>query len=209
MSKPKEQFKKKLLVEGNDDQHVIWALCEKFSISENFDVVDCEGIENLLQQIPVRLKSSEITLGIIIDADTQLQQRWESLQNIFKKWNFEVSDTFPKVGLILQNADNLKIGVWIMPNNELHGMLEDFIKFLIPEEDKLFPEIGLFLAQIENDKLHKYADIHQSKALIHAWLALQETPGTPMGLAITKKYLSTDNEKCSLFIDWLTTLFKE
>lgn len=54
--KRSEKFKKKLLVEGNDDQHVIWALCEKFGVVENFDVIDCEGVENLLNQIPVRFK---------------------------------------------------------------------------------------------------------------------------------------------------------
>ena len=43
----KERFKKKLLVEGNDDQHVIWALCEKYSVKESFDVVDCSGIDSL------------------------------------------------------------------------------------------------------------------------------------------------------------------
>ena len=66
----REQFKKKLLVEGNDDQHVIWALCQKFNILETFDVIDCEGVDKLLAQISVRLKQSEIAaIGIVIDAD--------------------------------------------------------------------------------------------------------------------------------------------
>ena len=42
--KVKEKFLKKLLVEGNDDQHVIWALCEKYKIPETFDVIACGGI---------------------------------------------------------------------------------------------------------------------------------------------------------------------
>ena len=41
--KIKEKYTQKLLVEGNDDQHVIWALCEKFNIPEVFDVIDCGG----------------------------------------------------------------------------------------------------------------------------------------------------------------------
>jgi hypothetical protein len=39
----KENFNKKLLVEGNDDKHVIWALCEHFKINETFDVIYCKG----------------------------------------------------------------------------------------------------------------------------------------------------------------------
>jgi hypothetical protein len=45
--------------------------------------------------------------------------------------------------------------------------------------------------------------------LIHSWLAVQETPGTPMGLAITKRYLNTDDENCQVFIDWLKRLFNQ
>ena len=51
-----EKFTKKLLVEGNDDFHVVCALCEKFGINENFDVVDCEGVNKLMERIPIRLK---------------------------------------------------------------------------------------------------------------------------------------------------------
>ena len=50
----KEKYSKKLLVEGNDDKHIIWALCERFAINETFDVIDSEGIDNLLAQIGVR-----------------------------------------------------------------------------------------------------------------------------------------------------------
>ena len=63
----KEKFDRKLLVEGNDDRHVIWALCEKFDIAETFDIVDCEGIDKLYEAIPVRFKQSGIrAIGIII-----------------------------------------------------------------------------------------------------------------------------------------------
>lgn len=43
--KIKEKYpRQKLLVEGNDDQHVVWALCEKYQITENFDVIDSRGV---------------------------------------------------------------------------------------------------------------------------------------------------------------------
>jgi hypothetical protein len=70
----KEKFNKKLLVEGNDDQHVIWALCEKFKVPKTFDVIDCEGIDKLNEQIPIRFKQSGIeSLGLIIDADSEIR----------------------------------------------------------------------------------------------------------------------------------------
>lgn len=93
-----------------------------------------------------------------------------------------------------------------MPNNKLDGMLEDFIKFLVPENDKLLPIAKNTLANIEQQKLNNYAKIHHSKALIHTWLSWQEYP-VPMGLGITKRYLTTDEETCQLLVNWLKKLF--
>jgi hypothetical protein len=203
----KEKFDKKLLVEGNDDQHVIWALCERFGIAETFDVVDCEGIDNLYDAIPVRFKQSGIkTIGIIIDADIDLKSRWMSVKATLLDLGFIVPNDLPIDGLILQK-ENIKVGVWVMPNNHLNGMLEDFIAFLVPQDDNLLPIANTTLDKIENEKQNKYSLIHKSKATIHTWLAWQEDPGTPMGLSITKKYLTTDEKTCKRLLEWLQALF--
>ena len=206
--KVNERFKNKLLVEGNDDHHVILALCEKFQINENFDIIDCEGIEKLYEQIPVRAKQLGIeTLGIILDADTDIVNRWASMVNLLTILGFPMPQTIPKEGLILSRKDKVKIGIWIMPNNDLGGMLEDFLTFMVPEEDRLLPVINSTMTHLENKGINKYSLIHKSKATIHSWLALQESPGTPMGLSITKRYLTTDNETCTKLIDWLRMLY--
>jgi len=202
------KFNKQLLVEGNDDMHVIMALCQKFSVSENFEIIDCKGIDKLFTQIPIRLKQSSFeTLGIIIDADTEIKSRWRTLQFIFSKQGIHLPDIIPSDGLILK-INSLTIGVWIMPNNDLNGMLEDFISFLIPKEDKLLSVANQTLEAIEKEKLNKYIPSHKSKALIHSWLSWQEDPGTPMGLAITKKFLTTQEEICSKLVSWLIGTFK-
>lgn len=198
----------RLLVEGADDQHVVWALCQKFQLKQNFEVVDCKGIEKLLKQIPVRLKESGITtLGIIIDADLSLEHRWKSISTIFQDAGADVS-SLSQSGFI-GVCNEVKIGIWIMPNNRLDGMLEDFSSFLIPENDKLLPIAGDVLDRIEDAEIQGYGLIHRSKALIATWLAWQEDPGTPMGLAITKRYLSAEAEICKSFVDWLRRLFEE
>lgn len=43
--------------------------------------------------------------------------------------------------------------------------------------------------------------------LEHSWLAIQEDPGTPMGLSITKRYLSAEREVCQILVKWLKELF--
>ena len=60
---------------------------------------------------------------------------------------------------------------------------------------------------IETEELHLYSLTHRPKALIHAWLALQEKPGMPMGQAITAKALSEDSAVARIFINWLNNLF--
>lgn len=196
-----------LLVEGKDDLHVISALCMKYALPENFDIIDCDGIENLTEQIPQRLKQSSIkTIGIIVDADTDIKNRWDSLNSTLEAQGFKLPTEIPSDGLII-NQNNVNVGVWIMPNNNLNGMLEDFISFLVPKEDKLLPIVKSTLNNIEAENLNSYPLIHKSKAIIHTWLSWQEDPGTPMGLGITKRYLNTDEETCTRLINWIKQLF--
>lgn len=203
-----EQYNKKLLVEGNDDQHVIWALCEQFDIKETFDVIDCEGISKLFEQVPIRLKQSGInTLGLIIDADIDILDRWNSVRDRFLNYGITIPEVLPKNGLVFRSENQITIGIWIMPDNNLNGMLEDFISFLVPENDKLFPIVNKNLNDIERQELNKYKPKDKSKAIIHSWLAVQEDPGTPIGLSITKRYLYTDTKNCTAFINWLDNLF--
>ena len=49
--------------------------------------------------------------------------------------------------------------------------------------------------------------VHFAKAKIHTWLAWQEDPGTPMGSAVTKKYLTTTPPICQAFVNWLNALY--
>ncbi|MDR3189523.1 MAG: hypothetical protein LBT94_10185 [Prevotellaceae bacterium] len=205
-----EEFNRKLLVEGNDDQHVIWALCKRSGIPKTFDVVDCEGIDKLFEVVPVRFKQSEIqAIGIIVDADTEIGRRWVAVKNLLSQQGFAPPDDLPPTGLILSNESGVKAGVWIMPDNNLNGMLEDFISFLVPPDDELLPIADATLAAIESQHLNKYALIHKSKAKIQTWLAWQDNPGAPMGLSITKRYLTTDEETCQRLIGWLRALFCE
>jgi hypothetical protein len=195
-----------LLVEGIDDQHVSWALFEKHAIPETFEVIDSKGIDNLLIQLPVRFKQSDIkTIGIIIDADANLAARWQQLRDILAIEGVALPAVPAANGTIVKG--NKKLGVWIMPNNQINGMLEDFIAFLIPPGDPLLPIANAALTNIEEQHLNKYISAHRSKALIHTWLAWQESPGTPMGSAITKRYLNSDVEIAQSFLNWIIALF--
>lgn len=201
-------FNQKLLIEGNDDLHVVKSLCVYYKVKESFEVVDTKGINKLIETLPVRFKAADIvTIGIVVDADTDLTTRWQTVRDILLNQGFNVPDTIPNEGLIVE-ANGIRAGVWIMPNNTLPGMLEDFAAFLIPEGDMLKAKANQTLNEIEAEGLNGYtAPLHRAKAHIHTWLAWQEDPGTPMGLAITKKYLNAENEHAGQFVNWLNRLF--
>lgn len=208
MRKIIEKFPSTLLVEGNDDQHVVWAICEKFKITETFDVFDCEGISNLFPQLPIRIKLREPFLGILIDADADLLLRWKQIQNILTPLGYEIPEEPDASGSIVKSATSeTTIGIWIMPNNQVPGMLEDFAEILIPANDSAIPFATKAVDEVKREAVAKFSDIHRSKALIHTWLAWQDDPGTPMGLAITKSYLDHNHELCVLFVHWLNRLF--
>lgn len=205
-----------LLVEGKDEEEVIDKLHQNRNVPRLFKIEDCKGKDELKKGIPLFIKGSEFNkIGILLDADTDMKSRWESMRDILRKNNFTlingeiIPKIMPKDGLIATNNEKI-IGVWIMPNNELEGMLEDFIRFLIPTDDKLLPIAEEIIARIETEKLNKYPPTHHAKALIHTWLAWQKKTGSPFGQAITANYLDVKNtELCAVFMNWIHKLFVE
>lgn len=78
--------KKVLLVEGTDDEHVLKHICGQRAVGKLDEIKPQGSVEQLLENFPVRLKESEIeALGIVLDADTDLAGRWDSLKNRLKQ----------------------------------------------------------------------------------------------------------------------------
>jgi len=194
-------------------QHVIWALCLRNGVLDTFTVVTPDdatgGIDELLDSIPVRLKIPGLqVLGFVIDADQDLQARWEAISYRLRISGYENLPEQPdSQGTIIERDYLPRVGIWLMPNNQLPGMLEDFVAHLIPQNDLLLPKAEFILMEIERENLHRYSLVHHPKALIHTWLAWQDMPGRPMGQSITAHVLSHDNPTAIAFIHWLNRLF--
>ena len=205
--------KYRLLVEGKDDQHMVWNLAERLRLKETFEVVSKDSYEQLIDALPIELKSTNVLerLGVVVDADEGVERHWQAIRSVLGRSGFYsgLPRVLPIDGLICKpdDAEQLIVGVWIMPDNRLDGMLEDFVAYMIPDGDKLLPEVEAVLKNLESNKLNQYKLTHHAKARMHTWLAWQDEPGVPMGTAITKRVLSTDGELCSRFVGWLCRLF--
>ena len=187
---------KKLLLEGNNDVHVAATIWKRKLGSEPmifFKGIDCKGIGNMPERIEAEMMAGLDALGIVIDADTDLRKSWKMVKKSLADFGIPMPDLPPPDGFfsstheIRAGETPQKIGVWVMPNNQLPGKIEDFLEMLIPTGDELLPEVNTALAKIEADKKQKYAEKDRPKAFMHTWLAWQETPGMPYGQAITMK----------------------
>lgn len=208
-----EDYVFKLLVEGPDDLFVIARLREVNQLEDNVFIKPCGSVEKAIELFRVLIEKQAVAnriLGIVIDADSNLAGRWQRISQILiesKKYN--VPDILPKEGLVLlpNDAEDPKIGVWVMPDNQLNGMLEDFLAMLAVNDSELLDEVNATLKTVEDKGLSRYKAVHKAKARIHTFLAWQEEPGTTMGNAIAKSYLKADSEQAVIFVDWLRSLF--
>jgi hypothetical protein len=112
-------------------------------------------------------------------------------------------------GTIISQPGRATVGVWIMPDNQLPGMLEDFVRLLVHEKDKALWDRAVRSVKAIPKKERMFPEIHLAKVHLHTWLAWQEEPGTPIGLAITKRYFDANLPEAQRFIAWLRRLFVE
>ena len=213
--------KRILLVEGNDDKHVMWNLFEVRSITECFSVecpktdsVDIEngGIEDLLKSIPYWLASSDLErLAIVVDADMAGPgARWQAIRHRLENAgytglpvDFPVDGTVLDLSLEPHTPRSVRVGIWIMPNNQSTGMLEDFVAKMIHEDDEMLPRVDSFLASIPPSP-YRFKELHRPKARLHTWLAVSEGPGHPMGQAIkVESHLDANHASVGPFLDWI------
>jgi hypothetical protein len=200
--------RQKLLVEGPNDLHVVGNIWKDISQTTTPYIVSTDGFTNLLPQIPVRLKEGNEVLGVIVDADlVSFEDRWKQVKHRFEESGYKLPSLPPIDGIVVEQTGLTKIGIWIMPNNQSLGKIEDFLQHLVPVDDALLVEAEGILDSIESQAKNLYAEKDRPKALMHTWLAWQKTPGMPYGQAITAKALTTDSELCQRFIDWLKRLF--
>ncbi len=93
-----------------------------------------------------------------------------------------------------------------MPNNQISGILEDFLRFLVPQPNILFDHAKVSVASIPEGE-RRFKQLAEPKAVIHTWLAWQEEPGFPFGTAITARFLDPDVPEVDVLAAWLKRLF--
>lgn len=207
---------KVLLVEGEEDKRVIPQLVEANGVQWGnkekdwiVEIKALDGVEKLLdkEEIKIQLKASGLKiLGIILDADEKPSKRWESIRKCLIERYPDIPTELPENGLI--HSGEIKVGVWIMPDNKERGMLETFLQFLLPENRKALWNFSEQICQQAKSQGACFKDCHSDKAKIHTWLAWQDPPGRQIHQAIMERILSSDSPQAAVFMQWFCDLFE-
>ncbi len=201
-----------LLVEGPDDEHVLKHLCGKRGGPTLDEIKPYGGVEQLLESLPLRLIESDVrAVGVVVDADTGFSGRWQSLRSILVRAGYQDVPADPMAdGTVVDPPKGTplpRVGVWIMPDNQSSGVLEDFLAFLVPKNSPLFEHARASVANIPDGE-RRFSPIAEPKAVIHTWLAWQEEPGRPYGTAITAHYLDPRVPQVDVLVSWLRRLYE-
>ena len=205
--------KKILLVEGPTDEHVLKHICGNRGVPHLDEVRPHGSVDRLLDSIPVQLRASDDeddVVGVVIDADEDLSNRWRSMRAMLTDTGYDDVPAQPSPrGTILSPPDRSllpRAGIWIMPDNQVTGILENFLRFLVPHPNALFDYVKRSVANIPASE-RRFKPLKEPKAIIHTWLAWQREPGMPPGNAITARFLDPNVPEVDVLVSWLKRLF--
>jgi hypothetical protein len=200
-----------LLVEGNADREVVYHLCNAHGIANQrlFDIQPQNGFDGVFAFLRLRPFDELRVLGVLVDADADIEARWRSLRTLLEGRGYSGIPPRPTVGgAILEGSTWLpRLGLWLMPDNRLPGLIEDFLTSIAVEDNDLLCHARSCVVDLPQPRCFK--DVHEAKAILHTWLAWQEEPGTPMGLALTRRYLDPHHPQAAGFAAWLRLLFMD
>ena len=144
---------------------------------------------------------------MVVDADEDLATRIEQIiKNTKPYFKIEMAD-FKDNGLIIKPKSEPKFGVWIWPDNQKNGILEDLYLDLVQDEDLLLEESKKVIENIKNIEPWRFKPQHKSKAIVHTWLAWQINPGSPIGSSLKRSTININRPVISNFKFWLQRLY--
>jgi hypothetical protein len=210
----------KLIVEGQADTLFFEALIEKEQLSIEIEPrYGVTKIPTLLSRLFKNLQDGTLEhLGIVADADYTtpkgvggFNNRWQQLTQPLKEMGYEITapPSQKSVGNIFTHDDGLPpVGLWIMPDHQNDGMLEDLIK------QSVYGQEQLSLLQMATRCLNQlpvtlFKPHHHTKASVYTWLAWQKRPGQALVSTINADLINRQSPEMQAFIGWLRGVFTE
>ena len=197
-----------LLVEGQDDEHVVRHLCLRSQPMPPFHIENKLNVDTLLDSIKQEVRvPGRKAVGILVDANDRLESRWQAVTDRLEQAGLKVPHGPELAGTIIDGTTRApRVGIWLMPNNESPGELENFVSEMIPDADPVWPRSQSYIDGIPMTD-RKFIEKKILRAKVHAWLATREEP-RKMGVAIGARDLHVDGILSTAFVEWLRQLFE-
>lgn len=215
MKGAKRDHSKILIVEGEDDRYTVIGLLEHYIQWPNKPpypvwVEVSRSVSEILNRayLPTEIKSNEI-ICVLLDADElAADRRYRQVLGLLQALFPTMPAVLPSAGLIVNNEDGKRFGVWVMPDNKASGDLETFLKLLVPSENGRLWEHACSSVKEAVNLGSGCRDKHQPKANLYTWLAWQDPPGQSPGRALTQKILDPKSPHAAGFIEWFKQLYR-
>ena len=200
-----------LLVEGEDDKHVVRHLRHRLTTGLEFCCSVTGGKDALLDAIPVVLKQNwRRAVGVLMDANGDIGGRWQAISDRLRGTTIALAPQPPAGGALVAGDPSIHLkpsfGVWLMPDNQRAGEVEDFVIQLLPQDDSVWPLAERFIDDIPQER-REFRPQKANRAKLHAWLATRREP-MKMGAAIGVGALDANAPPARALADWLTALFR-
>lgn len=207
----------RLLVEGKQDlrsivylldHHIVWGddPDECVDGSPKYDGVDDllgpDEIETVLQTPGLK------AVGIVVDANGNAQARWEQVRSHCLRDFPSLPLPLPPQGVHEVNGAGLRLGVWILPDNQAAGMLETLLVKLVPTNQSPILDYARDSVAEARTRGAPVQTTHVPKAEIHTWLAWQDPPGLQLHQAVLARVLDPASPFAQPFVEWFIRLFQ-
>jgi hypothetical protein len=212
---PLESSPYRLFVEGPDDLHTaIHVLArngydwdDESKVRPHVDSLG--GVTKLLESLPVILKSSYERVGLVIDANASLSDRWAQLKARAASAGTELPVSPHPEGTIVSGlSPGSRLGVWLMPDNSSPGSLESFLSRLVPADDPCWAYADEAASEARR-RGARCPEKDHLKSQLHTWLAWQEESGLPFGTALRARVFQHDSQDALRFVSWFRRLFED
>lgn len=216
LSRKDARHPNRLLVEGKD-LHALIALTARHGFdydNAHSEAPFCQGMggwEPALGAFTVALRSASLArVGLVLDADGSPRDRWRSVRArlLADHPPLRLPEEPPAQGWVGDVGLGMRAGVWLMPDNQSPGRLEELLLAMLPPHDRFWPLAERAVAEARAMDA-PFREVDTLKAQLATWLAWQDPPGRPYGIAIRAGRLPTDPPAALAFVEWFRRLFRE
>lgn len=202
----KEYTENTILVEGSDDEMLIFSLIKDREIIINNITIEAK---NRYQSILSRLENIKINSGFInirkllLVADANSAGTQARFQEIVRKIDAKIFSLPIKIGLLSKDIPNKKrCGIFLFPDNNSNGTIEDLCLRSLTHPNKV-DCIDKHIRCIQNRNLLGTKAKDLSKSKFHIYMSTSEKPTGSIGGATQTGELNLGSQEFDIFVNFL------